>query len=398
MPVSARFLPLAVVARELARCLLTATILLPLATHAETIDVDVQKQYGLTLEGIETAIADARRHFATAPNDIIVEMLPAGTFDFSAQYDDSKRSDIDVSNVMPGPQGRLIFQGAGSERTTLIFANRKVEIAGRNTYRVSFVGMHLTVDAMTVSQGHVVSLNGSTLVLDIQPGFPSPGDLYNLDFSQTHHGTGRAVRRYTDSRDDPHLDTSRANRQFSWNDPRQIPGYPSRWQIELDLGFASAPYRPGDLIAIKAKKGAQAFAFLGGSDVMFKDILWTRTTRGIFRGGMDKVSIIDSSIRRDPPVNGQVPCLASAAGGPQIGFPADGPISGILVDHFYADAPGDNGLGFFNVTQGVVKNTTIIDAFTPPVLLFKSPNVVVDKNDHFVRGDVMNVDHLKFYR
>ena len=79
---------------------------------------------------------------------------------------------------------------------------------------------------------------------------------------------------------------------------------------------------------------SSAYRFLGGNDLTFDDVLWTRATRGVFRSGTNNVHILNSAIRRDPPIFGQSPCLSSAAGGPQFGQPRDPETTGNLVENF----------------------------------------------------------------
>lgn len=369
------------------------SLMLGATANAAAVRIDVKTQYGISLDGIAKAVIDAKRHFATNADDVVILEFPAGTFDFSQQHGPNARAAIDVSNVQPGPQGRLLFQGQGPSNTTFVFNNDVMEIFGRNVYRVSFIGLHLTVKQNTVSQGHVVSVAPGAVVLEIQDGFPSPLDIYDPQFQATHFGTGRAIRRYTDSKTDPQLDQSPGNVQLPWTSAQQISG--RRWQLALARSGQIAPYSPGDLICIKSKKGGQAYAFNGGSDVTFKDVKWTLVTRGIFRGGFDKVQILDSSIERGPPINGQTPCLASAAGGPQIGFPTDPPTTNDLVSHFTAEASGDNSVAFFNAT-GTLRDSRIADSFTPGILLYKSPSIQLE-NDQVIRTTVMKTDSLKFY-
>ncbi len=358
---------------------------------AETVSIDLHSKYGVTLQGIAQAIADAKTRFGAHPGDTVVIRFPAGRFDFSQQLPANARGSIDVSGVEPGANGRLIFQGQGSDATTLVFHDEKSELFGLDVYRISFIGFHMTVDRNTVTQGHVVSVGDHAVVVDIAPGFPSPQDVYDPLFQETHHGTGRAIKRYIDSRTDPHIDESPVNVQYGWDSPEQVAG--NRWKLKIVTGRQAPPYKPGDLVCIKSKKGGQAYGFNRGSDITFQDIKWTLVTRGIFRGGIDKVRILNARAERGPPINGQTPCLASAAGGPQIGFPSDPPTRDNVIDHYTADGTGDNSLGFFNASA-VVRDTVIKDAFNPGIVLYKSPDVRFE-NVQMLRTDVARQEHFK---
>jgi hypothetical protein len=99
------------------------------------------------------------------------------------------------------------------------------------------------------------------------------------------------------------------------------------------------------------------------------------------------VKILNSAILRDPPVNGRVPCLASAAGGPQIGQPRDAPTTGDVVQNFTASGTGDDALAFFNAS-GTVSNVTIADSFARGILLVRSPGVALS-GIHVQRAPVL---------
>ena len=62
------------------------------------------------------------------------------------------------------------------DATTLVLALGADEIHGKDIYRVSFIGFHLTRKEYTVSQGHVVAVGPGYVDLEIQPDFPTPQD------------------------------------------------------------------------------------------------------------------------------------------------------------------------------------------------------------------------------
>lgn len=337
--------------------------------NAETITWNVRTRYGITQRGIARAIQDARAHFAGSPNDRVVLLFDAGTH--CLDETGGGKGTIDLTDVKPGHNGRLVFKGAGRDRTTMIFNDAKHAIYGTNVYRVTFKGIHMTRRNYTVSQGHVVSVSPGKLVLDIQEGFPTPRDIFDPT-----SGQGRYLRRYTDSRTDPQLVQS-DNAQIPWDSATHVSG--RRWQMDLKRRKQVAGYRPGDLIGIKSKHGGQTYWLARGSDIAFEDVKWTHKTRGVFRGGIDKVRFTGCVTERGAPINGQTPCLASPAGGPQIGQPRDPPTSGNIVERCRFIASGDDAVAFFNAT-GVIRNCYITDAFARGILLANSPNAVLYGN------------------
>jgi len=331
---------------------------------------------GITHSGIVLAIAEAKAHFAKNPNDTIVIEFDAGTYFLAApenhvNKDKGDKGIIELSGLKPGPEGRLVFLGAGMDKTTLIFDPASHQISGRDVHRVTFKGLHMTRKDYTVSQGHVVTVAPGRIDLDIQNGFPTPQDIFNTKIDQ-----GRYLRRYTDDKTNPQLILEN-NDQIAWKSAEHIAD--RRWRLHLKKSTELANYKPGDLIGIKSKNGGQTYWLSGGSDFVFEDMKWTQVSRGVFRGGFDKIRFTRCIVDRAPAINGQVPCLSTPDGGPQIGQPNDPPTSGNLVEDCRMTATGDDSIAFFNAS-GIIRNCRITDCFARGILLYKSPNAKGENN------------------
>jgi hypothetical protein len=351
----------------------------PAGASTRTIDLE-GPGLGVTHAGFAKAIAQAKRTFAQEPDATVEVRIGPGTFDLSETRD--ARGVIDVTGVHPGEHGRLVIRGAGPGKTTLVFDKGVNWIFGRDVFHVSFIGLRLASKQPTVSQGHVVSVGASEVVLDIQDGFPSPGELFNPKSNQ-----GRYLRRYADSRTDPKLDDTEP--QVPWNQATQVSG--ARWRFELHkrwpidvagrIGWRDRPdWKPGDLIGIKSKPPGNVFWFFGGSDIAFEDIEWVGRSRGTFRGGIGHVHIARNVVNRGPPVHGQTPCLSTPGGGPQLGNPGDPPSEDDLVEDSRYTATGDDAIAFFSAT-GTARNNFVTDSFCRGILLYKSPAVKLEKNE-----------------
>jgi hypothetical protein len=352
------------------------------AAAAATVNIDIQKQYGaVSLVAINRAISDARAHFAAGPNDVVVLQLPPGIFRLELQA--GSPPSIDVSDVTPGPGGQLVLRGAGKDLTTLVFDTGRDEIMGRNAHRVSFTGLHFTLGHMTVSQGHVVQLLPDAVLLRIEDGFPTP--------AQLDDGTEPKkswLRRCTDSASAPEISQD-DNGQVHWW--RSAPVSPGIWRLDLKRTRGAGTLNVGDLVAIKEKrKGDETFHFLASSDLTFDDIAWSRATRGVFRAGTYNVQVLHASILREPPVNGQAPCISSAAGGPQFGQPDDPPMTGIVVRDYTARGTGDDALAFFNAS-GTVDDVRISDSFARGILLYRSPGITLS-NVQVTRAPILHAN------
>ncbi len=346
-----------------------------------TVEVNLKAQYGVTPSGFAQVIADAKKHFVTHPNDTFVVVIDAGTHLLAAPPPRAKGV-IDLSDIKPGPSGRLVFRGAGMDETVLVFDRSAVQIYGREVYRTSFIGMTMTYDRCRVSQGHVVSVGPGEVVLDIQSGFPTPQDIYDPDSNQ-----GRYLRRYTDNRTDPQM-VLENNDQVPWKNAELVSD--RRWRLNLSRANVTPSYKAGDLIGIKSKHDAYPYWLYGGSDFVFEDVKWLQESRGVFRGGFDRIRVSGCVVDRLPPIDGQVPCLSTPGGGPQIGQPDDPPTTNNLVENCRMTGTGDDSVAFFN-GSGTVRNCVITDCFGRGIFLYNSPDVVLENNT-LVRSVVLHQD------
>jgi len=340
-------------------------------SFADTVTWNLVTKFGgITQATIAQAIAEAKINFIKNPNQTVVIEFDVGTYPLAAPANGDKGI-INLSGVNPGSNGRLVFRGAGMDKTTLVFDPSAHQIYGRDVHRVSFIGLHMTRRDYTVSQGHVVEVAPGRVDLEVQSGFPTPQDIFNPKSNQ-----GRFLRRFTDSKADPQIILEN-NAQIAWKSAELVSGH--RWRIRLKKPTEMANYKPGDLVGIKSKNGGQTFWLSGGSDFVFEDVKWTQVSRGVFRGGFDKIRITRCVVERAPAVNGQVPCLSTPDGGPQIGQPGDLPTSGNLVEDCRMIATGDDSIAFFNAS-GMIRNCRIADSFARGILFYKSPWAKLDNN------------------
>lgn len=361
----------------LQRSLLTLLIIASAAfgVNAKEVVWDIQEQYGTTANGIHQAIQDAHKHFKSNPNDQLVLEFAKGSFKLEDKSD--RRGTIELSRIKPGPKGRLIFRGKGMNKTTLVFADNKHALFGVDVHRVSFIGMHMTRDFHTVSQGSVVAVGKGSVVIDIQEGFPTPGEIFNK-----HSDRGRYLRRYVGPSESPQI-VEEDNEQIAWTTAEKVEG--RRWRLETRPPSATPDYKAGDLVGIKSKKGGdamfggQAYWFSRGEDFRFEQVKWTQKTRGVFRGGFNKVHVIDCVTDRAPAIKGQTPYLAAPGGGPQIGQPEDPPSTGHLVQGCRFIASGDDAIGWFNAS-GTIRDNYIADAFCRGILLANCKDIVLINN------------------
>jgi len=343
----------------------------------------VDEKWGITEDGIQSAIEYAKAYFQGNPDDQVVLYFKAGTFHFKQSREPGL---FDLSGVQPGPNGRLIFQGAGMQQTTISTdsggcTNDIDTISGRDVYQVTFKDMHFTREtsgpgnpSLHVSQGTVVKTTSRSLQIKILPGFPTPKELSCAGYPPRGF-IGRYTRECTRQlpwsnshvKGDEHNWPPRHNKQWAWKNAKQING--DIWELHADPNYKRPEgpnYRKGAMLGIKVKHGGEAFSIQGGNDFEFDSVKWTQHTRGVLRGGISNVRIANCVIEPAPPINGQTPCLASSGGGPQIGHPTDARetgISNITVENNKFTGTGDDAVAVFMATSGRITGNTLSGSF-----------------------------------
>ncbi|HMB01261.1 MAG TPA: hypothetical protein VKS21_09770, partial [Spirochaetota bacterium] len=106
------------------------------AAGSNTIIWNMNDLYGVTQPGFTAVISDARTLFSTNPDVWLIVTIDAGTYNIGGN--DSHGINLH-DGMEPGPDGRLVFKGAGREQTTLIFTDKdEREIHGFNVFRTTF--------------------------------------------------------------------------------------------------------------------------------------------------------------------------------------------------------------------------------------------------------------------
>jgi hypothetical protein len=332
-----------------------------------TITWDLKTLYGINQGGFALIINDARSHFQNSPNDTVVIDIDSGRYDIGGNGSFGINL---VAGMQPGAYGRLIFQGAGMNKTTLVFVETNTDmIHGQNVYRTEFRDIHMTRPVYTVTQGIVVSVAPGEIVIDINTGFPTPLDIWQ-DGNQ-----GRFLRRYTNSLTDPQVIRDNNDQvAYGWRDgvakkPEPVQG--NRWRFYLNnSGQVLNNYSSGELVGVKSKHEGGTYWMSVGDELVFRNIKWTHSSRGVARGGFNNVKIIGCRIERGLPINGQAPCMSTPSGGPQMNQYSPDPTStGMVFEDYYCDSPGDDCAAFFNVNGGKVLHCTLRNSFARGIMI-----------------------------
>jgi len=336
-----------------------------------TCILDVRRRFGKYQKPLQKAIAEGAEYVRQFPNESINIMIRKGMY----IIDNSDEAGIILRDINPDLGGRFIISGEGKDSTILKFSDWRQDMMYiQNVSRLTVKGIHFSRLTPGATQGFVVRADTSEVLLDIPPGFPLPNSLYNGEYETR---TRTYLRKYVNPAD-PQVQVE-DNFQVPWSDVVQVnTSNPRLWSFRLRRSPTAVPtYNVGDLIAVKSKccgfPRSCAYIARESVDILFQDLRWTRQSRGVFRKGTQRVTILDCEILRDTPEQGIGWALSSSAGGPQFGQPNDPWMHNVRVENFYAENTGDDSLAFFNVQSFVaLKNITIRDSFSRSLLFYRS--------------------------
>ncbi|WP_242085537.1 T9SS type A sorting domain-containing protein [Aestuariivivens sediminis] len=384
------------------KIILALAVLLTIQVPATEIIWNLNALYAVDANGFTAIIADARNHFTAYPNDTIIVQIDAGTY----EIDGSGNIGINFNGglLSESAQGRLIFQGAGMYATTLLFTDKNDDmIKGKDTYHLEFRDMFMTRPQYSVTQGTVVSVAAGEVVLAIEQGFPSPLELFAVEGGAGRFNAGRYLRKYDNTNPlDPQVIRDN-NQQVAWGWRNDAPVYPEQltgneWRIYLNNASTVLDhYSVGDYVGVKSKSEGHIYWFAGGSDLVFRNIRWRNSSRGLVRGGFSNVGLYGCRIEREDPIDGQAPCMSTPSGGPQMNQDGDSVSTNMVVEDCYIDSPGDDNIAFFHVDGGRVKNTTVRNGFARGILATDmASNICLDHvtlDNAYIRNEPLGLDH-----
>lgn len=330
---------------------------------------------------IAQGIASARRSIAQHPGVRHVVQLPAGVFDLKLAGEET--ASVDVSGIDACP-GWLVLRGKGMDATVLVKDNDGIGILGRDSSCIAFEQLTLKQARLEVSQGKVAAVTPGALLVDIAAGFPTFEDLAGTDATRDRNGRAiRWLKHFVPVGGVPRI--APGERPVRWTGAERVA--PGRWRVRIVEGRPNGTrWKVGDLLAVTAKSGGQAYRFIGGHDIRFSAVRWQGDGRGKFRY-VDRITIRDSVFEPPAPINGTPFLLASSGGGPQLGHPGDPVTTGHVLENNRFTRTGDDGIAMADAT-GVVRNNRISDA-TRGIL-------IVGKGDVRLEGNVL--DHAPVLR
>ncbi|MGI2258689.1 hypothetical protein [Shewanella sp. GXUN23E] len=335
-------------------------------------------------------------------NSVATITLPAGRFYLESNPDAA--GTLLFNELYTGKSGKLVFRGQGRGKTTLVFNDfEQVALFGKMVNGLTLQDMHFTRAAYSATQGNVVSSRPGEIIIDIHDGYPSPEFLWRF------RDLGHYLRRATNSTTEPLIiQTNNDQVKYGYRGglaypPQFVDG--NKWLFYLadeKLDLASRGYKPGDYVAIKAKKSGFPYQFLGGERLTMDNVKWTHSTRGIIRGATDNdgnqvafndISISNCLIATTKGIAGQAPILSASGGGIQLNQPDDLPMNNISVSNCRLDSTGDDNLALFNVNNVRLENIKSINAFARSILVTTRARNVCAENVSIINGVIEDENH-----
>lgn len=319
---------------------------------------DVQSKYGtVDASVLQQAMEEAVEERASNPDVDIVMQIPSGTFYLNAQ--------ITVPPLNAKGTGWLIIQGEGAGNTRLVDteyqSNKEVTFEFIQPYRLKICDLSIFGDRLIASQGTIVSINRQNLDIELDPDFPTPNDMFEIESNKANKirlmlDTDLNSPHYVEGEDNDH----QSNRwtfqgDYDHNDnPQTRPFhlYGSTWRFKLSSSDPH-PFNVGDRVGVSSKSNRSNWAiFKGdGADIIVENVALHRLGRVKFRNGWENIRFSNVKIVR-PEVNGK-PAFYSTDAGPQFGHDNDGvDVKNLIVENCDFRGTVDDGIAFQRVVSG----------------------------------------------
>ena len=143
----------------------------------------ISQKYGnINQTTLQQAINDGAAWLVNNPDDTLALQLDTGMFNINSTNGVS----VNLGNKLnAGVRGKLVLQGKGMNATTLVLTDMTSQgFVGTNVNNFTIRDLHMTRSSMTVTQGIVMARSSGSITLAIQPGFPTPQQLFNTESDQ----------------------------------------------------------------------------------------------------------------------------------------------------------------------------------------------------------------------
>ncbi|MFC2081065.1 T9SS type A sorting domain-containing protein [Bacteroidota bacterium] len=352
--------------------------------QAQTI-WNIKEKYGtidhVTLQAaVNAAIVERTEH----PDQDIILLLSPGTYYLGEE--------IVFPEMNKEGTGWLIIQGQGEDSTILVDteydSDKGVTFDFTHPYRFKLCELSILGERLVQSQGTIVNIEGNMLDIELDPGFPTPDEMFEVETTKANK-----IRRMLDTDlNSPHYiegpDNDHQSERWTFAGDDAPEGRPvlvsgNIWRFWLNDDSPN-PFIVGDRVGVSSKSNRGNWAFFrgDGTDIVVENIYLSKTGRVKFRNGWNNIHFINFKIGR-PEVNGKE-AFYSAEAGPQFGHESDGVnVYNLVMENCDIRGTVDDGSAFQRVVSGMVKNNYWEDGGGTLVGESCSDDLVFKNNIHY---------------
>ena len=370
---------------------LLVSLLLISNIHAKYI-IDVISEYGaINSDTIQKAANKAMSYRKQHKEIDVIIQLAEGTYKLDKE--------IEFSNFDIQGSGWIMLQGAGREKTRLIDTEYELEksmpFRFESAYKFKISDMTLEGERLTHSQGTIVKINTYKIDIELDEGYPTPDEMYEIDSSKANK-----IRRILDSDlhpvahyiEDPDTNEHQTQRWTFQGDfdrhgddarrPEKVSG--RTWRFFLQDTRNEHPFEVGDRVGVSSKSKRSNWGVFtdGGRDVTIENIDFLKLGRVKFRQEWHNLHFINNRIIR-PTVNG-IPSFYSTDAGPQVGHEKDGvDIYDLVFKNNDIRGTVDDASALQRISSGTIENNYWEDGGGVPLGVSSSDTVNMVNNTFY---------------
>jgi hypothetical protein len=352
-----------------------------------TVEVKASELSEISPESITELISRGRNHLSSFPDNLYHIKIPPGTFDWSGSTKDFAQ--LVVDRVVASPLGGLRVSGEHNELTAIVWPQTYRWFRIRESAGVIFSDMRWTCPTLKVTQGRVIAAFYPYVVFEIEPGFPTPVDIFDPT-TDGGRGDDRWMNAFTDD-EYPTLIREPWNNQRPWDLPKEIgptlDGRSTIWSVQFDRRpKIKTPFIVGTYLGLTSKNDGGGVLIGEGERCGFENMWFEHATRVKFFG-TDQPIFVGNVVKRFKPEGAvRFAHYSSPGGGPQFDR-----ITNPIVKNNRIERTGDDPMAFFNVNSGSIENN-YIDVGRDRSTLMENSRGLQLINHTIINGKVMYRD------
>ena len=124
--------------------------------YADSFNITMGKDQPISKQGFYNAVKISKGIFKNHPGTTVSIEIPAGVHVLSSNSNKNMKKMIDLFDIHPGPNGRLVIEGAGMEETILIVDEHEIFVTGRSVEQLTIRNLTFKRKRPMAGQGTVI--------------------------------------------------------------------------------------------------------------------------------------------------------------------------------------------------------------------------------------------------